>query len=149
MELHEIEKHAKALMTAHGVGSLAFEFDGAKRRIGATHSVLVGNTWLAKKITLSRHYAVLLPKEEIHDVILHEIAHALAGHKAAHGPVWKAAARKVGAKPSRCTVPSARPAAPIEGRCPKCDVKVSEHHRMPRAVYVHRTCHTILTYVRL
>jgi predicted SprT family Zn-dependent metalloprotease len=92
---------------------------------------------------------VLLPEDEIRDVILHEIAHALAGHKAGHGPVWKAAARKVGAKPSRCAAPSARPPAPIEGRCPKCDVKVSEHHRMPRAKYVHRTCRTLLTYVRL
>lgn len=148
MELVEIEKHAKALMTAHGVGSLEFAFDNGKRRLGATHTLRIGNTVLAKKITLSKHYAVLLPKEEIHDVILHEIAHALTpGH--GHDAVWKAACRKVGAKPSRCAVPSARPAAPIEGRCPKCDVKVSEHHRMPRAVYVHRTCRTRLAYVRL
>ena len=148
MDLIEIERHAKALMTAHGVGALEFAFDNGKRRLGATHTLRIGNTVLAKKITLSRHYAVLLPKEEIHDVILHEIAHALTpGH--GHDAVWKAACRKVGAKPSRCAMPSARPAAPIEGRCPKCDVKVSEHHRMPRAVYVHRTCRTRLTYVRL
>lgn len=148
MNLNEVEKQAKALMTAHGVGSLGFAFDNGKRRIGACHYKRIGNTVLAKKITLSRHYAVLLPKEEIRDVILHEIAHALTpGH--GHDAVWKAACRKVGAKPSRCAAPSASPAAPIEGRCPKCDVKVSEHHRMPRAVYVHRICRTRLTYVRL
>ena len=148
MELHEIEKQAKALMVAHGVGVLPFEFDNGKRRIGACHFIKIGTTMLPEKITLSRHYAMLLPKEEIHDVILHEIAHALTpGH--GHDHVWKAACRKVGAKPSRCAVPSARPAAPIEGRCPKCDVKVSEHLRMPRALYVHRACRTLLTYVRL
>lgn len=148
MELQEIERHARALMTAHGVGSLGFEFDNAKRRLGATHTLRIGNTVLAKKITLSKHYAAILPADEIRDVILHEIAHALTpGH--GHDAVWRNACRKVGAKPNRCAAPSARPTAPIEGRCPECDVKVSEHHRMPRAVYVHRTCRTKLVYVRL
>lgn len=150
MELHEVEKQAKALMTAHGVGRLRFEFDGGKRRLGATHYVRANcGTVLAEKITLSKHYAVLLPKEEVHDVILHEIAHALAGYGHGHDHVWKAAARKIGAKPERCATPSARPPATIEGRCPKCDVKVSEHHRMPRSTYVHRTCRTRLEYIRL
>ena len=149
MELKEAEKQAKALMTAHGVGHIPFAFDNGKRRLGATHFRTIGNTTLPIKISLSRHYVVLLPEDEIRDVVLHEIAHALAGKDAGHGPLWRVAARKVGAKAQRCAVPSARPAAPIEGRCPKCDVKVSEHHRMPRAKYVHRTCRTLLTYVRL
>lgn len=149
MELREIEKHAKALMTAHGVGRLEFAFDNGKRRLGCTHFVRIGDTFLAKKISLSRHYAVLLPDDEIRDVILHEIAHALAGREANHGPLFMRKCREVGAKPARCATPSARPAAPIEGRCPKCETKVSEHHRMPRAVYVHRTCRTRLVYVRL
>jgi predicted SprT family Zn-dependent metalloprotease len=148
MELHEIEKHAKALMTAHGVGALPFEFDNAKRRLGATHLMRIGNTTLAKKITLSRHYAAILPPDEIRNTILHEIAHALTpGH--GHDAVWRAACRKVGAKPERCAAPSAKPDAPIEGRCPTCEVKVSEHHRMPRSVYVHRSCRTRLVYIRL
>jgi len=138
MELHEIEKHAKALMTAHGVGSLAFEFDRGKRRLGCTHFVTIGNTSLAKKITLSRHYAVLLPEDEIRDVILHEIAHALAGHKAGHGPVWKAAARKVGAKPKRCAAPSASPEASVTAECPECFRPLAAQHRLPQRIYVCR-----------
>lgn len=148
MKLQEIEKQAKSLMALHGVGNVGFGFDNAKVRLGATHAKRIGNVHMVEKITLSKHYAMLLPKEEIRDVILHEIAHALTpGH--GHDHVWQAACLKVGAKPNRCATPSASPAAPIEGRCPKCNVKVSEHHRMPRAKYIHRTCRTLLTYTRL
>ena len=33
------------------------------------------------------------------DTILHEIAHAIAGANAGHGPVWKAVAKRIGAAP--------------------------------------------------
>lgn len=148
MELHEIERHARALMTAHGVGSLAFEFDRGKRRLGSTRFVTIGNTTLPQKITLSKHYAVLLPEDEIRDVILHEIAHALAGHKAGHGPVWKAAARRVGAKAQRCAAPSASPEATVIGRCDPCGVVSSKGHRLPQRIYLHSACKRALTYYR-
>lgn len=138
MELVEVEKQAKMLMTAHGVGSLEFGFDGGKRRIGATHSVKVGDTWLAKKITLSRHYAVLLGEDEIRDVILHEIAHALAGHKAGHGPLFAAACRKVGTKAQRCFAASDRPAGRVTAECPECFRPLAEQHRLPQRIYVCR-----------
>jgi hypothetical protein len=41
-----------------------------------------------------------LPYEEIRDTLLHEIAHAIAGHKAGHGAEWKAVCRRIGAKPN-------------------------------------------------
>lgn len=146
MELTEIERHAKALMTAHGVGSLEFKFDGAKRRLGACLfqpcKSLNGTYWLPKQISLSKHYAVLLPAEELHDVILHEIAHALAGRNAGHGPLWKAAARKVGAKAQRCATPSASPQTSVAGVCtnPDCQKVVSNLHRLPQRVSFHRNC---------
>lgn len=144
-DLAVIERHARALMTAHGVGALPFEFDNSKRRLGATHLMTIGTTTLPKKITISKHYALILPVEEIRNTVLHEIAHALTPGEG-HNWKWKRKAVEVGAKPERCATPSARPAAPIEGWCPACDVKVSENHRMPRVTYVHRTCRTVLTY---
>ena len=139
---------ARTLMTEYGVGRLEFAFDGGKRRLGAMHSMRVNGQVIPKKITLSRHYTVLLPEDEIRDVILHEIAHALTpGHN--HNAVFMAACRKVGARPARCAMPSASPEHSIEGWCPKCDVLVSKHHRMPRAKYVHRGCRTLLEYRRL
>jgi phage FluMu protein Com len=144
-DLFEIERQAKMLMTAHGVGSLAFAFDNSKRRLGAMHSLRVNGVHLPKKITISKHYALILPMEEIRNTVLHEIAHALAPGDG-HGYRWKAKAREIGAKPERCASPSASPKAPIEGRCPKCDVKVSDHFRRPSRTYIHRTCRTVLIY---
>ena len=47
-------------------------------------------------------YASHNPPEKVLDTLLHEIAHALAGPKARHGPVWKAIAKKLGATPRAC-----------------------------------------------
>ena len=38
-------------------------------------------------------------KEQIRDTVLHEIAHAIAGREAGHGPLWKVTARRIGATP--------------------------------------------------
>jgi hypothetical protein len=38
----------------------------------------------------------IVKRSEILDTILHEIAHALVGHKEAHGPVWVAKAKEIG-----------------------------------------------------
>lgn len=149
MDLNEAERMARELMTQHGIGRVPFAFDNGKRRLGATHFMRVGDTAVPTKVTLSRHYVALLPESEVRDVILHEVAHVLAGRNANHNAHFMAMCVKVGAKPARCATPSARPTAPIEGRCPKCECKVSEHHRMPRAIYIHRTCKTKLVYVRV
>lgn len=57
-------------------------------------------TILHEEIRLSK-YLVEIPREQVIDVILHEIAHVIAGHEAGHGPKWKAACIKVGANPRR------------------------------------------------
>ena len=45
-------------------------------------------------------------EEQIRDTVLHEIAHAIAGHGAGHGPLWKATARRIGATPRAKTYES-------------------------------------------
>ena len=42
-----------------------------------------------KVIQLGRHHAANDPPEQVTDTILHEIAHALAGTAAGHGPAWR------------------------------------------------------------
>ena len=51
------------------------------------------------EIELQRRYVQENSVEIVLDTIRHEIAHALAGHKAGHGPEWKMWAIKVGAVP--------------------------------------------------
>ena len=51
------------------------------------------------EIELQRRYVQENSVEIVLDTIRHEIAHALAGHNAGHGPEWKMWAIKVGAAP--------------------------------------------------
>ena len=73
----------------HGPGSWSFGFDRAKRRAGLCD-------YTAKHITVSRYLAQKFDDDEIHQILLHEVAHALAGAKAGHGPSWKRIAREMG-----------------------------------------------------
>lgn len=75
----------------------SFEWDNAVRRAG---SCSLGG----KRITLSRTlFAIESNRDSALDTIMHEIAHALAGPGAGHGPTWKRVAARVGASPERCS----------------------------------------------
>lgn len=149
MTLNEIEKQAKALMTAHGLGWMRFKFDNGKRRIGCCHFSRVDGVWLAHTITLSRHFALLLPADEIRLIILHEIAHAKAGHDAGHGPKWKREARALGIQGDRCHVASERPAPSVTAKCDMCgDKQKSGQHRLPQRIYICPTHRIALTWYK-
>ena len=49
--------------------------------------------------SVSRTHALGGSKEQIRDTVLHEIAHAIAGREAGHGPLWKVTARRIEATP--------------------------------------------------
>lgn len=124
------ERLARNLMQIHGLpvtGPDAWEFrwSNAKREAGScNHSRRV--------ISLSRPIAELWGPEKTRDTILHEIAHAKAGYKAAHGPTWKEVCRQVGAKPEACyTVTAETPLPPMRyaGRCPAGHAH--RRHRLP------------------
>lgn len=139
-DLAMIERQAKALMTAHGVGSLGFEFDRSKRRVGAMHYRTVGNVAIPVKITLSRNYAVLLRPDELHETMLHEIAHALTPGTG-HGWEWKRKARELGLpNPKSCSEKSARPEAAWSAFCPNCKEQRGSQHRAPLRVYMCSKC---------
>lgn len=55
-----------------------------------------------RRIEVSWQLAQLNGFEETYDTIKHEVAHALAGPKAGHGPDWKQACEITGAKPQAC-----------------------------------------------
>jgi predicted SprT family Zn-dependent metalloprotease len=88
-ELDRVRIWGEALIRLHLDDSWSFGFDNAKRRAGQCD-------YTKKRITVSRYLAARFEDDEIHQVLLHEVAHALAGHTAAHGPSWKRLARELG-----------------------------------------------------
>ncbi|MFT4157930.1 MAG: SprT-like domain-containing protein [Microbacterium sp.] len=88
-ELNRVRRWGEALIKLHLDDSWSFGFDNAKRRAGQCN-------YTTKRITVSRYLAARFDDDEIHQVLLHEVAHALAGHKAAHGPMWKRIATELG-----------------------------------------------------
>jgi predicted SprT family Zn-dependent metalloprotease len=118
MNLHEAQILARDLMTTHGLAGWSFRFDHARRRFGCCN-------YTHKRISLSRPLTLLNPIEQVRDTILHEIAHAMTPGKN-HGPEWRAACARIGAKPARCYTDDAvvsPPRAPARYQigCPACD----------------------------
>ena len=83
---------ARGLMDKHGLDTWTFAFLEAERRLGDCN-------FQDRVIRVGRAHALDASEAEIRDTILHEIAHALAGPEARHGPKWKAIAKRVGATP--------------------------------------------------
>lgn len=88
-ELHRVRHWAEALIAAHLDSSWTFAFDSAKRRAGLCD-------YSRKRISVSRYLAARYDDDTNHQTLLHEVAHALAGAGAGHGPRWKAVARELG-----------------------------------------------------
>lgn len=80
---------AHQLFQQHGLINYSFGFDRAVRRAGQCD-------FRSRRITLSKHLVEHSTLEEIEQVLLHEVAHALVGQKAGHGPEWKAKAAEIG-----------------------------------------------------
>lgn len=55
-----------------------------------------------KTIEVTKNYALKATKNEYINTVLHEIAHALVGDKAGHGPIWKKKAISIGCTGERC-----------------------------------------------
>jgi hypothetical protein len=91
------QREIKSLMNQHGLDGWGFKFNNRKACAGVCKYGL-------KMIELSKVYITSdkTTKEMIRNTILHEIAHALSGHKAGHGPVWKAKAIAIGCDGKRC-----------------------------------------------
>jgi predicted SprT family Zn-dependent metalloprotease len=87
---------ALQLMARHGLHGWAFRFNRWKQAMGLC-------IYSRKTIELSIYFVERdNPVEEIRDTILHEIAHALAGHGHGHDKVWKRKCMDIGARPKRC-----------------------------------------------
>lgn len=93
-------------------GKWSFGYDSGKRRAG-----LCDHT--NRRISLSRHMSAIHPIEQSHQVMLHEIAHALAGAKHGHDAHWLRIAEGLGYRNERISSTDvARAHARWRGECP-------------------------------
>jgi predicted SprT family Zn-dependent metalloprotease len=121
-ELDRVRTWAHALIELHLDASWSFGFDNAKTRAGLCN-------YTHKRITVSRYLAARYEDDEIHQVLLHEVAHAMAGTRAGHGPRWKAVAAGLGYEGNRLHGGAiASELAPWVGTCPAGHV----HYRYRR-----------------
>ena len=103
---------ANALIDLHLDRGWSFAFDNAKTRAGLCN-------YTDKRISVSKYLAARYEDDEIHQVLLHEVAHAIAGTRAGHGPKWKAVAKELGYEGKRLHDGEiAGELAPWVGTCP-------------------------------
>lgn len=88
-DLQRVRIWAEALVSLHLDASWSFAFDNAKRRAGLCD-------YTRQRISVSRYLAARYDDDTNHQTLLHEVAHALAGPDAGHGPRWKKIARELG-----------------------------------------------------
>ncbi|MER3390254.1 MAG: SprT-like domain-containing protein [Microcella sp.] len=111
-ELERVRVWAEALIRLHLDESWSFAFDRAARRAGLCD-------YAKKRITVSRHLAERAEDDVVHQTLLHEVAHALAGPKAGHGAEWKCIAAELGYVGGRThNQPIAEDRARWRGHCP-------------------------------
>lgn len=129
-DLARVRVWAEALIRTHldpkfGAGTWRFAFDHAKRRAGLCR-------YDRRTISVSRYLAARYDDDEIHQILLHEVAHALAGPTAGHGPTWRRIARDLGYVGGRThNGEIAAELAPWVGVCPAGHEHV--RFRRPRA----------------
>ena len=74
----------------HGVSKpYHLEFTNATKTLGSWHE--------SKRLfKISKKMIEHGGEEDVRNTIVHEVAHAIAGYQAGHGPIWKAKARELG-----------------------------------------------------
>lgn len=124
MEIAKAYELARRLMNDHGLTGWSLAFDRAKVRFGVCRRK-------TKTISLSAALVALNSEEHVRDVILHEIAHALAPVGAGHGREWKMKAKEIGCRPERCYRADQVIAPPKKyvGTCPTCKREIKRFKR--------------------
>ena len=88
MNLVDAQTMALDLIQQH-CPEYTFRFNNRKSSFGIC-------SFTHRRIELSRIHTSIESEEQVRNTILHEIAHALAGHENGHNRIWKSIARSIG-----------------------------------------------------
>jgi predicted SprT family Zn-dependent metalloprotease len=94
-EMEEIATRARKVLAQHQLLQWSFQFDNGRKRAGCCQ-------YDTQVISLSYEFAESAPADEIHDTILHEVAHALVGKAHNHDEIWRTKALEIGCTGRRC-----------------------------------------------
>jgi len=127
VDLEQLETIAIRELEANGLHDWTFGLAGTKRRLGVCK-------YKEKRIEVAEYYARHSQEESVLDTLRHEIAHAIAGPAAKHGPRWKAVALRLGATPRSCETSGQAVVQPGDWRatCPACEKTVHLYRRPTR-----------------
>ena len=89
MEKREVIELARGLFLKHGLSEWTFEIYKRKRSCGTCF-------YTKKKIAISKFLIKYATDEQIKQILLHEMAHALCGVDIGHGRVFKYKCREIG-----------------------------------------------------
>lgn len=100
-----------------------------------------------KTVHIAKWILGAVDEAEIMDTLLHEVAHAIVGHEAGHGPKWKAQARKIGGRGNRLgkaptkAIPSRANGFKYGILCPNCGILEGHgFYRRPKYEKRHVRC---------
>lgn len=128
----DVATYALALIRHHGLHDWGFAWNRRKTAMGLCR-------YEDKRIELSGYFVARNSVQEIHDTILHEIAHALVGPTHGHDEVWQAKCLEIGAVPRRCGQAD-MPKGRYRATCPGCSRSFHRHRRPTRGKYFCRPC---------
>jgi predicted SprT family Zn-dependent metalloprotease len=132
MDLKELEAIAVQELTQHGLRGWTFGLTNTKRRLGVCQ-------YRTKRIEIAEFHARSNPPSVVLDTLRHEIAHAIAGPAARHGPAWKAVAIRLGATPRACDNTEEAVVKPgdWQATCSACK-KIFHRYKRPKSLSGYR-----------
>ncbi len=124
MDFDDAANLAKSLIAEHKLRRWVFVFNRGKRTLGLCD-------YSRRRIELSMYFVAHNDEVAVRDTVLHEVAHALAGEKAGHGPKWRAVCRRIGAAPKRLDHEAVMPRGHWVATCPTCGESHTRFRRPP------------------
>lgn len=117
-------------------------------QLNKRHAALGCCNFNKKKIYLSVHFIEHNDEKQVTEIILHEIAHAIAGLKAGHGPKWAKECRRLGIEPIVRYHDANMPVGKYTAVCKKCNHRYNKHRKpMMGYQYMCPKCKVLVDFV--